>query len=716
VKTPEVPSDPLSETIGRMADAARQGPAVLQHLQFSSLVDVGLWSELAAAKLHSMRLSDEPAPIWGAYALPLPPSRNRDPSVAAPPPVATFCVERTSLDPSAETPAGSAVAPGLVKVVNTLEDFKETDKKGFIDSLGQGIVSDIDSGEAVRDPSRLIRWAMLVYSNLKAYTHTYWLAFPALCTPSAVQLVSPAVPLGGRLSSAQMAQLHTGCAQLRGDKGPDAFFVVIITGQGSGELSVLPLRCFEEESVSTREDTKYYFGFMDPSSLPNNPGWPLRNLLYLMHRRWSLTKASIICYRDQPNIDSEAQPSASVIIDVELPPPASKAPPTVVGWEANARGKLGARQVDLSPFLDPKRRAIESADLNLNLMRWRFMPDLDIERIANMNCLLLGSGTLGCNVARSLLSWGARKITFLDYGKVSFSNPTRQWLFEFEDCSDPANPTEGRPKAAAAADRLSRIVPNVVSRGVELPIPMPGHPINKDSEDKVKGEVAVLDALIEGADVVFLLTDTRESRWLPTLMCVAKSKPCINVALGFDTFVVMRHGVQDSSLGSVNGGSPCNVGCYFCNDVVAPTDSTKNRTLDQQCTTTRPGLSSIASAIAVELTVSLLHHPKGPLAPPDLAGQVGDETDSMMGLVPHQIRGFLSNFSNVLIHGNAFEGCTACSPKIVEAYRQGGWDFLLRACNETDFLETFSGLKALKEASDAAMADWDNDSDDEHDM
>ena len=52
----------------------------------------------------------------------------------------------------------------------------------------------------------------------------------------------------------------------------------------------------------------------------------------------------------------------------------------------------------------------------------------------------------------------------------------------------------------------------------------------------------------------------------------------ITAALGFDTFLVMRHGVREvgdvthhgaAALGSIPGPS---LGCYFCNDVVAPGD------------------------------------------------------------------------------------------------------------------------------------------------
>lgn len=66
-------------------------------------------------------------------------------------------------------------------------------------------------------------------------------------------------------------------------------------------------------------------------------------------------------------------------------------------------------------------------------MKWRMCPDLLFEEIQSLKCLLLGAGTLGCNIARNLLAWGVRNITLVDNSNISHSNPVRQSLFTFQD-------------------------------------------------------------------------------------------------------------------------------------------------------------------------------------------------------------------------------------------------------------------------------------------
>ncbi len=47
----------------------------------------------------------------------------------------------------------------------------------------------------------------------------------------------------------------------------------------------------------------------------------------------------------------------------------------------------------------------------------------------------------------------------------------------------------------------------------------------------------------------------------------------LNAALGFDTYLVMRHGARASSLSTGRDGKAHQkLGCYYCNDIVAPAD------------------------------------------------------------------------------------------------------------------------------------------------
>ncbi len=69
---------------------------------------------------------------------------------------------------------------------------------------------------------------------------------------------------------------------------------------------------------------------------------------------------------------------------------------------------------------------------------------------------------------------------------------------------------------------LTRLTQNAT--GLNLSIPMPGHPIPPGSVEQTKKDVAVLEKLFDEHDAIFLLMDSRESRWLPTVLGAAKGK------------------------------------------------------------------------------------------------------------------------------------------------------------------------------------------------
>ncbi len=86
-----------------------------------------------------------------------------------------------------------------------------------------------------------------------------------------------------------------------------------------------------------------------------------------------------------------------------------------------------------------------------------------------------------------------------------------------------------------------------------------------------------------------------------------------------------------------------------------------------------------------------------------------DHEDSEgLGNIPHQIRGFLGSFSTQIIMGQKYEKCTACSPAVLNAYKDKGLDFLVSALANPEFLEDLTGLSTLHSQADQVDGDWDD--------
>ncbi|KAL3617044.1 Autophagy protein 7 [Castilleja foliolosa] len=699
---------------------------ILQFAPLQSSVDEGFWHRLSSLKLNKLGIDESPIPVTGFYA-PCSHHQVSNHLTLLSESLPSESSEQSIVSPLNRGNRNRCPVPGILYNTNTLEGFQALDKQSLLKAEAKKIWEAVLSGEIENDVSLLLRFLVVSFADLKKWSFHYWFAFPALTLdpPATVVNLKPAAQW---FSSQEVESVTTACNDWRDTCSTTdvPFFLVSISPNSPATIKHLS----EFEACQRVNGNKVLFGFYDPCHLPNNPGWPLRNYLWYIFRKWGLQKVAFFCYRENrgfADLELSLVGEASISNIEELKYHQNM--PNVVGWEVNNRGKKGSRCISLAKTMDPTRLAIEAADLNLKLMRWRQLPSLNLNVLSSTRCLLLGAGTLGCQVARMLMAWGVRKITLLDSGKVSMSNPLRQSLYTLDDCLN-----GGELKAVAAVKSLSRIFPAVEAESVVMAIPMPGHPVTSQEQNSVLDDCKHLRDLIDSHDVIFLLTDTRESRWLPTLFCANSNKITITAALGFDSFLVMRHGAGPLSpsreikvespnelsaeIGHVSitdNVRSQRLGCYFCNDVVAPVDSTSNRTLDQQCTVTRPGLAPIASALAVELLVGILHHPSGILAKAEFASSHDSGDEQPLGILPHQVRGSISQFSQMILVGQASTSCTACSPIVVSEYRKRGLDFILEAINHPTYLEDLTGLTELMKSAGSYELDWDNDSGDEDD-
>ena len=305
--------------------------------------------------------------------------------------------------------------------------------------------------------------------------------------------------------------------------------------------------------------------------------------------------------------------------------------------------------------------------LNLALMKWRAFPELNIDKLEATRVLLIGAGALGASVSRTLLAWGVHRLTFLDSANVSLSNPPRQSLFTAADAAI------GKAKAVAAADAIIAADPGAHASGLVANVPTPGRSACTPQETLLE-EIRVLREAIRASDAVFLLVDTRESRWLPSVLCAAQSADtpsliCISAALDFESAVVVRHGNVEN-----------NLACFFCGggDTHAiPQDSLGSAAMDGgRCTVVRPAIGLMSGAIAAENLVALLHQVRARGHPPH--SPLGNITENITRI---NLRG-----PDVVITGVSTRArdCVACGEGVLRAYALGGDAFLVAALMDSD--------------------------------
>ncbi|ORM42022.1 putative threonine-tRNA ligase [Babesia sp. Xinjiang] len=281
----------------------------------------------------------------------------------------------------------------------------------------------------------------------------------------------------------------------------------------------------------------------------------------------------------------------------------------------------------------PKSTGDIDAKLRLQMMSWRIVPELKPYTITDIRVCVIGVGSLGCHIVRQLLAWGVGSFVLIDYARVT--NGTRQCLYNSEDVR------EQTYKAVAACSEIKRIRPDADALPFNMLVPMPGHFV---AGTELKSSYETLSQIMLACDAVFLSTDSKESRWLPSLIgaaCCANviraeanilesdksfepsSKPgggplVVSTGLAFDSFMIVRHGY-----GNFEGG------CYFCSDVQSPNDTISGRPIDETCTLVKPGVVAMCAATAVELLIALTQHPDRFEAP--------HASSSCLGGVPHAI-------------------------------------------------------------------------------
>lgn len=149
-------------------------------------------------------------------------------------------------------------------------------------------------------PSLLASFLILSYADLKKYKFHHLFAFPTFSSTPQWTCTAPIERLDAQETSSLVEAINAWRSVT--DAQQHGFFLVKRQKPAGEPWKVGELGEFEKGFFGTPEEevpeSDRLVGFVDPSTYPDNPGWPLRNLLMLVRKRWGWRKARVLCYRD----------------------------------------------------------------------------------------------------------------------------------------------------------------------------------------------------------------------------------------------------------------------------------------------------------------------------------------------------------------------------------------------------------------------------------
>lgn len=544
----------------------------------------------------------------------------------------------------------SRVMKGELSVLRTKEELDN-----FVYSQSYLLMKDIwdsiQSGSIFDTHDLLNQFTLSIY--IDGYKFYYWIAFPVFKMPYEI-------PVKRRYLLNQLITTHSELdliyTQINGhwqnDPNVDCFTL--------NNLIVQPLTTEEMASLQYCSNPKIIYN--DKGCDSDYPGWALRNLLfaiaYHIEKNIHLT---IICYRE----DHENSIMSSPVFDIILKPSSyegiefkNNIPEYFRGLvynKSNETGKIIPFMRDMNKIMGKTTSSTSIVSTNSRIIGTE-LKNFDMEIITKTKCLIIGTGTLCCNAIRNMISWGITNITVVGDETVSRIDIIKQNIYLLDDL--------GKNKAKAIEKNLKKLYGKINITGIDIRIPEPDD--REENMDVLQNTLEQIDQLFRDNHVILLLTETIESKWLPTVLATAYNMPCFTALTGFEKFLVMRHGrsLKDE----------CQMACCFCND---PDD------IEDKSRTSRPGVETIASSWLVELLVSFLASCK-------------NKTDSLTKLVklPQNIYGDVSVMDTTHNKSPASPNCIACSPEIMKHFKSNSIKFIKAVLMNKNYLSGIVGVNA----------------------